>query len=88
MWIISVAQSARNRKSNGGGKKSKAFTEEAKDHLKVYNRLHSIYEEEGVTYKTHQFLTRITKAKVRLISKPPSLGYLCDYHHYCWEYSI
>ena len=44
--------------------KNKSFTEEAKEMLKLYIKLKSIYEEEGMTQKTHQFLTRITKKKV------------------------
>lgn len=43
---------------------SRAFTEEAKDSLSRYTRMKTIYEEEGVTQRTHQFLTKITSAKV------------------------
>ena len=44
--------------------KNKSFTEEAKEMLKLYIKLKSIYEDEGMTQKTHQFLTRITQKKV------------------------
>ena len=49
---------------NGNPRSNKAFTEEAKSSLKTYTRLKTIYEEEGINQKTHQFLTRITKQKV------------------------
>lgn len=43
---------------------SKVFTEEAKDNLSRYTRMKTIYEDEGVTQRTHQFLTKITSTKV------------------------
>ena len=44
--------------------KNKSFTEEAKKMLELYIKLKTIYEDEGMTQKTHQFLTRITQKKV------------------------
>lgn len=55
---------AREEGKNANAQQSKVFTEEAKDNLRIYTKLHTIYEEEGITQKTHQFLTRITKRKV------------------------
>lgn len=57
----------KEEKKKGALQNSKAFTEEAKNNLKTYTKLKTIYEEEGMTQKTHQFLTRITRAKVRMI---------------------
>lgn len=54
----------RRRRENNVNAKNQSFTEEARENLKLYTQLKATYEEEGVTHKTHQFLTRITKKKV------------------------
>ncbi|CAI2385509.1 unnamed protein product [Moneuplotes crassus] len=60
---------------------SKAFTEEAKENLKTYVRLKTIYEDEGMTQRTHQFLIRITKKKLdenKELNKYPLMQYLTN----------
>jgi predicted N-acyltransferase len=66
----------KEERKNANFENVKIFTEEAKENLRLYNKMHTIYEEEGVTQKTHQFLTRITQSKVRellLIAKANNL---------------
>lgn len=62
--VSKITRDQRKRKENNVNAKNQSFTEEARVNLKLYTQLKAIYEEEGVTHKTHQFLTRITKKKV------------------------
>ena len=55
---------SRKEEKKNASVKNQSFTEEARTDLKLYTQLKAIYEEEGVTQKTHQFLTRIAKKKV------------------------
>jgi hypothetical protein len=60
---------------------SKLFTDEALSNLKIYNELKTEYEEEGVNQLTHQFLSRISKKKIRenaQLNKTPLMQYLSN----------
>lgn len=63
------------------GNNPKVFTEEALANLKIYNELKTVYEDEGVTQQTHQFLNRISQRKIsenNNLSKVPLMQLLSN----------